>query len=98
MRPVGPVWERTENMATNPQLQLRVSPVADTLPNLEQLEAAIAAARAMLAWGDDWDGEGSPGYTEAPWRRATDFLLHTALQLWRGFRVASDVPDIGPGP
>lgn len=52
----------------------------------------------MLDWGDNWDGEGSPGYSAATWERAADFLAHSATELWQRHSRAIPVPDIAPGP
>jgi hypothetical protein len=67
-------------------------------PGLGAVAAPIVASRAMLALGDDWDGEGSPGYQETTWLRAVDFLVGSALGLWEEFGVSAPVPKIRKGP
>lgn len=62
------------------------------------LEEAIAAARGLLALGDNWDGEGSPGYAEATLERARHFLVHGADRLWEVYRGAIRPPHVGAGP
>lgn len=52
----------------------------------------------MLDLPDDWDDEGSPGYAEATWMRAVDFLLHNAERLWQDQGVTVGAPAILPGP
>src|SRR5690242_6411887 len=39
------------------------------------LGGEIGDARRLLSLGDDWDGEGSPGYDEQTWSRAADLLI-----------------------
>ena len=47
---------------------------------------------------DDWDEEGSPGYSESTWNRAVKFLLENAVHLWPRYRVWVEAPRILPGP
>jgi hypothetical protein len=65
---------------------------------LEPIKAAFAEARDMLAWGDDWDGEGSPGYSESTWDRAREFLLRHAQEIGQRHHVAIPAPQVLPGP
>jgi len=65
---------------------------------LADIRAAFAKGRDMLAWADDWDGEGSPGYDEATWSRAREFLLEHAAHLWHSRQLAIPAPEILPGP
>ena len=67
-------------------------------PNFDELRSAIEKSRQMLGWEDDWDGEGSPGYAEATWKRATDFVMQNTLQLWRNYGFYADIPRVTPGP
>lgn len=59
--------------------------------------AAVEQSRYFLAWADDWDDEGSPAYDEAVWRRATDFVLHTATTVFQRYGVLVPAPRILPG-
>ena len=61
-------------------------------------EKAIKDSRHLLDLEDDWDGEGSPAYTEATWKRATDFLRANANKLRSLLDRQTPVPDISPGP
>jgi hypothetical protein len=70
----------------------------DLPPALAGLAAAVEASRSMLDLTDDWDGEGSPGYDEATWRRAVDFLLGSALMIWHAHGVAIPAPKVRKGP
>lgn len=65
---------------------------------LRQLKTAIERSRVILTLGDDWDDEGSPGYKEATWKRATDYLKRQALVCWRMHDIAIPAPRISPGP
>jgi hypothetical protein len=61
-----------------------------------ELEQTIDQSRSILKLGDDWDGEGSPGYSRATWERAVSFL-HRNLDSWSGYAVPP-LPHIDPGP
>ncbi len=62
------------------------------------IEQAIEASRHLMQLEQDWDGEGSPGYTEETWKRATEFIQRYSgsLLVEHGFQIA--VPEILPGP
>lgn len=64
---------------------------------LAHLAGEIERSRSLLDLEDDWDGEGSPGYTEQTWRRAVDLLVRVATDAWRHWRVAVDAVDVVPG-
>lgn len=56
-----------------------------------------AQVRAELPIENDWDGEGSSGYSDAVVERAV--LQATEMMqagMWQGINI--DVPDFGPGP
>ena len=75
------------------------SAVSQQLPlELQHLDVAIEESRELLERPDDWDGEGSPGYDEETWQRATGFLLANAVRLWNDYGVIIDAPEISPGP
>jgi hypothetical protein len=74
------------------------SSVNASAATLDQIKAAFAEARDMLAWGDDWDGEGSPGYSESTWDRAREFLLRHAQEIGQRHHVAIPAPQVLPGP
>ncbi len=67
-------------------------------PRIQRMEQAIQEARWILDLWDDWDDQGSPGYAEATWQRAIDFLMKNTLALWEDFGVHVDPPNIDPGP
>jgi hypothetical protein len=62
------------------------------------LAAAIRASRAILDLEDNWDDEGSPGYAEETWNRATKFIRYIARNYWRLNGVWVIPPRILPGP
>ena len=66
--------------------------------DIDHVLDAIRESRRILELEDDWDDEGSPGYTESTWKRATDFLLNDSLRLWQEYRIRVEVPRILPGP
>lgn len=67
-------------------------------PGIAHLADEIEASRSMLELEEDWDGEGSPGYEEATWRRAVDFLVGNASRLNDEYGVAIESPRIRKGP
>jgi hypothetical protein len=58
----------------------------------------IERSRSMLELPDDWDEQGSPGYTEATWRRAVGFLVESASRFWSESGRAVSAPRIRKGP
>ena len=52
----------------------------------------------MLEWGDNWDGEGSQGFTQSTLARAQDFLVANSIRLWQACRAVVEAPRILPGP
>ena len=70
-----------------------------TLPEpLRPLAEEIVHSRRILDWPDDFDDEGSPGYDEAVWLRAVEFVVANAVRLWEDRRVVLPPPSIDPGP
>ena len=65
---------------------------------LPELEAEIEAARRILDLGDDWDGGGSPKYSESTFERAATFLRMHNERFFELFGVRAAVPQINPGP
>jgi hypothetical protein len=63
-----------------------------------ELTQAIDESRFIYALKEDWDDEGSPGYTQAFWEQAISFLRSNAERLRAkcGYWVPS--PNITPGP
>ncbi|MBI2819318.1 MAG: hypothetical protein HYX73_04995 [Acidobacteria bacterium] len=64
----------------------------------EGLKAEIEQAKQILELEDDWDGEGSPGYSADTFNRAISFLTMEAEGLWESWGIRLPVPRIGPGP
>jgi|CXWL01.1.fsa_nt_gi hypothetical protein len=62
------------------------------------LKKAIAASRSLLVLKPDWDGEGSPGYTENTWQRMERFLIDHSAYLQKTYGVDAPIPEIHPGP
>ncbi len=74
---------------------LRVRPASN---ENESLKKAIVASRSLLALEPDWDGEGSPGYTEGTWQRMGKFLTEHSAYLKKTYGVDAPTPEIHPGP
>lgn len=62
------------------------------------LEEAIEASRYILDLPDDWDGEGSPGYTSVVWMHATDLVRTIGRRLFQRTESEPLVPAISNGP
>ena len=72
---------------------------SEPLPSeLKHIAEAVDASRTMLELEDDWDREGSRGYAEATWKRATQFVSKHARWAWEKCGVRIDAPRIRPGP
>lgn len=64
---------------------------------LSRLAERLERSRAMLALGDDWDGEGSPGYDEATWHRAAQLVVDAATARHRQRNADIPLPIISKG-
>ena len=51
-------------------------------PALAHIADAVEKSRRILDLPDNWDDEGSPGYSRETWERAAHFVLKNALRLW----------------
>ena len=58
----------------------------------------LERSRAMLDLDDDWDGEGSPGYAEATWRRAVGIAIESASRFLAVQDELPPAPIIAKGP
>jgi hypothetical protein len=65
---------------------------------INSLLDSINKSRSLLELGDNWDGEGSVGYTEQTWIRARDFLMRNAIRLYQSQKKFFDPPEIMAGP
>jgi hypothetical protein len=74
------------------------------VPNVEEsdvckeLKAEIEQGKRILELEDDWDGEGSLGYSKETLNRAESFLKMHIEGLWKSFSIRLPIPKIGPGP
>lgn len=62
------------------------------------LNSSIEKSLRLVQLGDNWDSEGSPGYSFATWSRAVAFLIRNAQRLWQVHSVWVNPPAILPGP
>ncbi len=69
----------------------------ESLSNIE-LKAEIEQARRILELEDDWDGEGSLGYSEDTFNRATEFLTTYVEGLRDLYGIRLPIPRISAGP
>ncbi|HEX8354692.1 MAG TPA: hypothetical protein VF611_17425 [Pyrinomonadaceae bacterium] len=87
---VPPVWSISEG-AGEGLAKRRATLIA-------RVERTIESSRHILALSDNWDDEGSPGYGEATWERATQFVRHVATGFINEYRRHIAPPKITPGP
>ena len=66
--------------------------------DLTRIDDEIEASRTLLDLHDDWDGEGSLGYDQPTWSRATRFLRANAELVGRQSGSSIPPPAISPGP
>jgi hypothetical protein len=64
----------------------------------EELDKEIDRAREILELTDDWDGEGSPAYSQSTFDLAVAFLTSHSKYLWEHSCLHPPVPHIAPGP
>lgn len=95
---MGPSIKSDYLVEAQPQSGFRVSDIRSALKTLEPLRNRIESSRSILGLQDDWDDEGSIGYKEETWKRATQFVLDSAEFLLESHRTVIDLPHIGPGP
>lgn len=62
------------------------------------LRKAIQDSAYIYTLQDDWDGEGSAGYSEDTWRRMEAFLMSLFSTSWALFYLEIGPPKIVPGP
>ncbi len=67
-------------------------------PLLETFAPMLERSRSLITLGDDWDGEGSPGYHETTWRQAVGIVVASAAVFVEGKPgVVLPVPVIAGG-
>lgn len=62
----------------------------------EAIEALVEGAQWILELGEDWDGEGAPGYEQETLQRATELLGKIASCCWDFWGCAVSLPEINP--
>ncbi|HVA18426.1 MAG TPA: hypothetical protein VMV59_12010 [Candidatus Dormibacteraeota bacterium] len=87
-----------DEAATEITVKLSVSVGVHAPSRSEKLKAEFERAREILKLKDDWDGEGSVGYSTETLDRAILFVSTHASKLWESFGLAAPIPTIGPGP
>ena len=65
---------------------------------LAHIFRGLKESRQILELKQDWDGEGSPGYTETVWNRACKFVMHNATEALKHHATVIKAPKILPGP
>lgn len=64
---------------------------------LAKVIAAIEDSRALLDLPDDWDGNGTPGFSEHTWSRAAEVLIAFATLLATHHGVIVEDVEMLPG-
>jgi hypothetical protein len=94
--------QRTKEKAHMSEEDLVCDPVslwvvqAPPAPRRDEIASAIRAARELAELGDDWDGEGSQGYSLNTWKRVKRFVLRQAALSESLLRATLPVPAINP--
>lgn len=65
---------------------------------LAHILRVLRESQQILELKDDWDGEGSAGYTKAVWNRACKFVMHNATEALKRHATVIHAPKILPGP
>ncbi|MGI9105097.1 MAG: hypothetical protein ACR2G4_02485 [Pyrinomonadaceae bacterium] len=76
----------------------RVSAIKDSSVSSQRIKQVIESSRSILNLQNDWDEEGSSGYTVETWGRATRFIRRVALAFKNDMGKWVDAPKITPGP
>jgi len=63
---------------------------------LEGIRSAVQSARELTELGENWDGEGSRGYSLNTWKRVKRFVLRQAALSESLLRATLPVPAINP--
>jgi hypothetical protein len=71
---------------------------ADSARVSSDLRNTIAESSRLLELTDDWDGEGSLGYSEKTRNKAIKFLEENAINFHQNTGTWITAPDICPGP
>lgn len=70
----------------------------DQQPVFELLSILKNARIHILSLHDNWDGDGSKGYTETLWQRAEDMLIRLTQRFTTNYQLPLPIPEILPGP
>jgi len=63
-----------------------------------ELKKVIETSKQLLEYEDDWDEEGSLGYSKSTLDKAEKILTDNALTFWKNNAVWVTAPDFCPGP
>jgi len=69
-----------------------------TKKDFKLIDEAVKKSEYILEIEDNWDGEGSPGYSESTWKKAINFIYLYAEEIWNKLNINISPPDILPGP
>ena len=87
-----------EGARTKTRSEPLIEVAGHSLPQvLQPVAERLDRSRGMLALGDNWDDEGSPGYAEATWHRAAEIVVGTATAYHRSGGGVVPLPVITKG-
>ncbi|MBI3948295.1 MAG: hypothetical protein HY321_20435 [Armatimonadetes bacterium] len=100
LQPRAPICEGSVLMQLHYGAAIAPSPSgeANVQAHVAHVADALEQSRWMLDLDDDWDGEGSPAYSEATWRRAARLALKLAGNYWDMSHERVETPKIHNGP
>lgn len=64
----------------------------------DQINEIIAEASKYLTYTENWDDEGSPGYTISTLNRTRNVLSKYEKYIWKKYKSYAIMPEINPGP
>lgn len=80
-----------------PRRELRGGGKKSKIPvELNPVIRALENSMRILDLKDDWDGDGSCGYSRVTWERMRQFLLDNSRQLWLITGKPTPAPSISP--
>lgn len=82
-------WERI--------VKLQAQRAAEARRAIALVEGAIETSRKILEVEENWDGEGSPAYSESNWKRATRFVREITVPFITQRKELAP-PNISGGP
>lgn len=87
--------EELEQSTIPVDLRYEVLNVSYQLKGLVEL---FESSKEIYRLKDNWDDEGSKGYSKNTWLKMATFLIKSAIYLFENKGIIADLPKISPGP